>query len=101
MLGSLPLLKPAASRFPPWRRLGDNGGLTRYARPCLPVKPLLMIDDVGMRSARHFWQRRYEFGCVARKDVGCGGDEDGDADEQVVSLDAALLRRRKVRLGNR
>lgn len=38
---------------------------------------------------------------MARKDVGCGGDEDSDEDELVESLKAELLRRRKVKLGNR
>lgn len=81
--------------------MDDDGGLTRYARPCLPVNPLLIIEDAGIRSARHFWQRRCEVGCVTRKEVGFGGDEDGDADEFVVSLNAELLRRRNVRLGNK
>ena len=60
-----------------------------------------MIDDVGMRSARHFWQRRCELGCVAKNDVGCGGDEDGDVTESVESLYAELRRRRNGRLGKR
>ena len=54
VLGKSPFLKPAAAMLPLERKLDDGGGLTRYARPCLPVKPLLMIDDVGIRSARHF-----------------------------------------------
>jgi hypothetical protein len=59
-----------------------------------------MMDDVGMRSARHFWQRRCEVGRVVRNKVGCGGDEDGDV-EAVDVLVAELRRRRKGRLGKR
>jgi hypothetical protein len=82
-------------------KLECGGGPTRYARPCLPVKPLLMIVEVGMRWARHFWQRRCELGRVARKDGGCGGDEEGEFVDVVEVLIAELRRRRKGRLGNR
>jgi len=58
------------------------------------------MADVGMRSARHFWQRRCEFGWDVKKEVGWGGDEDGDV-EAVEVLMAELRRRRKGRLGNR
>ena len=101
VFGRSPAVKPVGGMLPPWRKLDDDGGLTRYALPCLPVKPLLMIDDVGIRSTRHFWHRRCEVGRVVRNDVGCGGDEDGDTVELVVSLIAELRRRRKGRLGNR
>jgi hypothetical protein len=59
-----------------------------------------MMDDAGMRSARHFWQRRCEVGRAVRKEVDCGGDEDGDV-EAVEVLMAELRRRRKGRLGKR
>jgi hypothetical protein len=38
----------------------EGGGETKYARPWRPVKPLDMIEDVGSRSARHFWQESFE-----------------------------------------
>jgi len=102
VFGKPPADQPVAETSPPVRKLDGGGGLTRYARPCLPVKPLLMMDDVGTRSARHFWQRRCDVGRVARKLVGCGGDEDGEATvELVASLTAELRRRRKGRLGKR
>lgn len=102
MFGNPPAFQPVADMSPPAKKLDGGGGPTRYARPCLPVKPLLMMDDVGMRSARHFWQRRCDVGRAARKLVGCGGDEDGEAVvELVASLMTELRRRRKGRLGKR
>jgi hypothetical protein len=82
-------------------KLECGGGPTRYARPCLPVKPLLIMEDVGMRSARHFWQRRCAVGRVERKEVGFGGDEEGELVEVVEVLMAELRRRRKGKLGKR
>jgi hypothetical protein len=38
---------------------------------------------------------------VVRNEVGCGGDEEGDDVELVASLNAELLRLRKLKLGNR
>jgi hypothetical protein len=39
---------------------------------------------------------------VVRKEVGCGGDEDGDVEVEVVEvLTAELRRRRKGRPGKR
>jgi hypothetical protein len=58
-----------------------------------------MIEDVGMRSVRHLWQRRLDVGCVERKEVGWGGDEDGVLFGEVVMVE--LRRRRKGRLGRR
>ena len=64
------------------------------------MKPFEMIDDVGIRSARHFVQRRFDDGEEVRKDVGAGGEEDGDVD--MVEVDCAeLRRRRKEILGRR
>lgn len=80
-----------------------GGGATRYARPCRPVKPLEMMDDIGMRSARHFVQRRFVVGVEVRKD-GAGGELDGDVEDEVetVLVDCVeLRRRRKGMLGRR
>lgn len=52
-----------------------------------------------MRSVRHLWQRRLDVGCVERKEVGWGGDEDGVLFGEVVMVE--LRRRRKGRLGRR
>jgi hypothetical protein len=78
------------------------GGATRYARPCLPVNPLLMMEAVGMRSVRHFEQRRCEFDFELRKEVGSvGGEEDGEGAVELVDAVAELRRRRKGMLGRR
>jgi hypothetical protein len=37
-----------------------EGGATRYARPCRPMKPLLMIWEDRARSERQRAQRRCE-----------------------------------------
>lgn len=81
--------------------LFGGGGATRYALPYRPVKPLLIIEDVGMRSARHLKQRRWDVGCVARKDVGCGGEDEGEAVEVVEVETEELLRLQKGLLGRR
>lgn len=81
--------------------MSGGGGATRYARPCLPVKPLLMMDDVGIKSVRHFWQRRCDMGRLERKEVGCGGEEDGELVEAVEVEIVELRRRRKGMLGRR
>jgi hypothetical protein len=60
-----------------------------------------MIEEVGIRSVRHFWQRRCEVGRVARKEAGSGGDEEGEPADVMDVLTAELLRRRKGRLGKR
>ena len=39
-------------------------GATRYARPCRPMKPLLMIWVVRARSERQRAQRRWEWEVV-------------------------------------
>lgn len=83
-------------------RAEAGGGETRYARPCLPVKPLDMMDAVGMRSVRHFEQRRCEVEVEQRNDVGCGGEEDGEGTVEVVEAETVELRRRRNgMLGNK
>jgi hypothetical protein len=59
-----------------------------------------MMEAVGMRSVRHFEQRRCEVGVGLRKAVGwLGGDEDGEDRVEVVEVE--LRRRRKEMLGRR
>ena len=73
MLGRAPGSRPASAE-----EEGGSGGCsaegggaeTRYARPWRPVKPLLMMEEVGMRSVRHFEQRRCEVVEGERKEVG-------------------------------
>ena len=101
VFGRSPCVHPVSDMIPPAMKDDIGGGSTRYARPCLPVKPLLMMEDVGTRSARHFWQRRWDVGCGVSKEVGCGGDEEGELVEVVDALIAELRRRRKERLGKR
>lgn len=60
---------------------------------------MLIMEVVGMRSARHFVQRRFVVGEEVRKDVGAGGDELGDV--EMVDVDCVELRRRKGTLGSR
>jgi hypothetical protein len=63
-----------------------------------------MIEVVGIRSARHFVQRRFVEGARVRKEVGAGGDEDGDEEGEVDIVEAdcvELRRRRKGMLGRR
>lgn len=62
---------------------------------------MLIIEEAGIRSARHFWQRRWEVGVRGRKRVGCGGEEDGSVVEVVEELGVELWRRRKGMLGRR
>lgn len=57
------------------------------------------MEVVGIRSARHFVQRRFVVGEEVRKDVGAGGDELGDV--EMVDVDCVELRRRKGMLGSR
>lgn len=76
-----------------------GGGATRYARPCRPVKPLLTMEVVGIRSVRHLLQRRWVIGAGVRKDVGVGGDDEGEV--ETVEVDWVELRRRKGMLGRR
>lgn len=83
---------------PPERRVSGGGGATRYARPCRPVKPLLMMEDVGIRSVKHFWQRRCDTGRLERKEVGCGGEDEGEPVEAEI---VELRRLRKGILGRR
>ena len=61
---------------------------------------MLIIEEAGIRSARHLVQRRLELGEAVRKDGGAGGEEDGDVD--MVEVDwVELRRRRKGMLGSR
>ena len=50
----------------------DVEGATRYARPCRPVKPLLMIWEERARSEAQRAQRRWEAWPV-RKESASGG----------------------------
>ena len=62
---------------------------------------LIMLDE-GMRWARHFVQRRFAVGVSVRKEVGVGGDDEGDALlEDVVEVECVELRRRKGMRGRR
>lgn len=62
-----------------------------------------MMEVVGIRSARHFVQRRLVVGFEARKEVGSGGDELGEelAEVEIVEVDRVELRRRKGMLGSK
>jgi hypothetical protein len=55
-----------------------------------------MMEEVGMRSARHLWQRRFEVVWVERNEVGWGGDEEGVLVGEALIVE--LRRRRKGRL---
>jgi hypothetical protein len=58
------------------------------------------MDAVGIRSVRHFEQRRCDVEFELRKEVGwVGGEEDGEdvVDAEIVEL----RRRRKEMLGRR
>lgn len=60
---------------------------------------MLIIEDVGVKSARHFVQRRLVVGAEVKND-GAGGEE--DAEVEAVDADCAeLRRRRKGMLGRR
>lgn len=98
VLGRSPAVHAVSSRLAPLSNAEDVGGATRYARPWRPVKPLLMMFDVGMRSARHLWQRRWEVGALEKKPVGCGGEDEGVLAGDMVEFE---LRRRKDMLGRR
>lgn len=60
---------------------------------------MLIIEVVGIRSARHFVQRRWVVGVRVRKEGAVGGDEEGEV--VVVDVECAELRRRKEMLGRR
>lgn len=62
------------------------------------MKPFEIIELVGTRSVRHLWHRRWVIGCAERKEVGWGGDVDGEVVETVVALER---RRRKGMVGRR
>lgn len=101
VFGKSPMDQPVPEISPPWENVEGGGGATRYARPCRPVKPLLMIEDVGMRSVRHFWQRRWAVDRSGRKNDGCGGEEDGEMVDVVDVLMAELRRLRNGTVGRR
>ena len=80
-------------------------GATRYARPCRPVKPLLMICEERARSERQRAQRRCEVAPV-RKEGSSGGElvlEERELERAVLLVDEEVLdwRRRKGREGTR
>jgi hypothetical protein len=56
------------------------------------------MDVVGMRSMRHFWQRRVDVGWAVRKEVGWGGEDEGVL---VLVVEVLLRRRRKGIEGRR
>lgn len=61
-----------------------------------------MIALVGIRSVRHFEQRRCEVGAVLRNEVGrVGGEDEGEELVDAVDVDTVELRRRKGMLGKR
>lgn len=64
---------------------------------------MLMMEVVGMRSARHFVQRRLVVGFEVRNEVGSGGDELGEelGEVEIVEVDCVELRRRNGMLGSR
>ena len=76
-----------------------GGGATRYARPCRPVKPLLTMEVVGIRSVRHLLQRRWVIGAGVKKDVGVGGDDDGEVETAAAERDAGEEVERERRCG--
>ena len=83
--------------FGGWSSADGGGGATRYARPWRPVNPLLIMEDVGIRSARHFVQRKLVVGAEVKNEEGAGGEEDAE----VEADSAELRRRRKGMLGRR
>lgn len=77
-------------------------GATRYARPCLPVKPLLMICEESARSDRQRAQRRCEAAPVRNDSRLAGGDEVETELERALSIvDVLDWRLRKGRAGTR
>jgi hypothetical protein len=84
------------------KRVDVVGGETRYARPWRPVKPLLIMEVVGMRSRRHFEQWRCEGPGAPRKEVGwVGGEDDGVEVGEAERVELELRRRRKGIEGRR
>lgn len=59
-----------------------------------------MMDVVGTRSHKHFWQLRYAGAWLAKNEVGCGGEPAGLSEMVDVEI-CELRRRRKGMLGNR
>jgi hypothetical protein len=68
-------------------REDGGGGATRYARPCRPVKPLLMMELVGRRSVRHFWHCRYEVDVSPRYEGRVDGDVEGELNVEVMVVE--------------
>jgi len=78
-----------------------EGGDTRYARPCRPVKPFDIMEVVGQMSVRQREQRNIE--ALDGRKFGVGGVDEplpGEV-ESVGAVEAALERRRKGMLGRR
>ncbi|KAI7288243.1 hypothetical protein KC345_g130 [Hortaea werneckii] len=70
------------------------------ARPCRPVKPLLMIWEERARSAAQRAQRRWEAWPVRKASV-VGGEEEELLEAEVALLSVLDWRRRKGREGTR
>lgn len=62
---------------------------------------MLMMDAVGIRSTRHFEQRRWDDELELRKEVGWVGGEEDDEDAVEVEMVELRRRRRKGMLGKR
>lgn len=80
-----------------WRVVvgGTGTGETRYARPCRPVNPLLMIWLVRHRSVAHRAHRRYDV-CPLRyggEVLLAGEDEVGLLLLEVVEVEERLRRK--------
>lgn len=80
-------------------------GATRYARPCRPVKPLLMICEERARSERQRAQRRWEVAPVRKDgDEGSGGEplpEERELERAVLVDEVLDWRLRNGREGTR
>lgn len=78
-------------------------GATRYARPCRPVKPLLMIWDESAKSERQRAQRRWDVAPVRYESGDVGGEEVDEMEfERALSTVEVLdWRLRKGREGIR
>jgi len=63
-------------------------GATRYARPCRPVKPLLMICEDSARSDRQRAQRRCEVAPVRNDWSSVSG---GEPTLDEMELERAVL----------
>lgn len=77
-------------------------GATRYARPCRPVKPLLMIWEDKARSDRQRAQRRWDVAPVRKASGSEGGEEvETELERPLLAVEVLLWRLRKGREGTR